>query len=118
MFDQDQDQDDHAASPFIEKVELSKKTPLIEKEELFKKTPLIEKEELSKKTPLIEKEELSKKTPLIEKEELSKKTPSLLSFLTPTRIEDPGLFGSQTANPNIFSKESLEQGCIIKVGYS
>ena len=82
MFDQDQDQDDHAATPFIEK------------------------------------EELSKKTPLIEKEELSKKTPSLLSFLTPTRIEDPGLFGSQTANPNIFSKESLEQGCIIKVGYS
>ncbi|XP_023338648.1 uncharacterized protein LOC111709253 [Eurytemora carolleeae] len=100
----DLDQDDHAATPFIEKVELSKKTPLIEKEELFKKTPLIEKEELSKKTPLIEKEELSKKTPLIEKEELSKKTPSLLSFLTPTRIEDPGLFGSQTANPNIFTE--------------
>ena len=83
MFDQDQDQDDHAATPFIEK------------------------EELSKKTPLIEKEELSKKTPLIEKEELSKKTPSLLTFLTRTSIEDPGLFDSQTAKPNIFSKEFL-----------
>ena len=57
-------------------------------------------------------------TPLIAKEELSKKTPSLLTFLTPSRIEDPGLSDSQTANQNIFSKESLEQGCIIKVGYS